>query len=250
MAKEHGYCMVSAAPVRAENKDQSEIVTQLLFGELVSIHELDFPWAKISTLSDGYEGWIDFKHVKLLSDKEMRRWLDGLSYSTDRERFLSTPWGRQAIYRGSFIPEGLSSFSIGKDEFDWIDDSTNMNRTSLEYANEYLNTPYLWGGKTPFGIDCSGLTQVICRFAGFNLPRDASEQVTMGATIDFSEIEAGDLAYFENKNGKITHVGICDGVGGIIHASGHVRTDDLTESGIINRESGDLTHDLTVIKRL
>jgi hypothetical protein len=250
MAKEHGYCMVSVAPVRADKRDQSEIVTQLLFGEIVSIQELNHPWAKISTFADGYEGWIDFKHVRLLSDKEMKRWMDGLSYSKARERLLKTPWGNQGICRGSFVPEEMEAFNIGQDEFTWIDENSNELTSILEYAEAYLNTPYLWGGKSPFGIDCSGLTQVIYRFVGFNLPRDASEQVTMGAEIEFDEIHEGDLAFFENKDGKITHVGICDGEGGIIHASGHVRRDKLSKSGIIHSENNDITHHLTVIKRL
>jgi hypothetical protein len=250
MAKEHGYCMVSVAPVRVDKKDQSEIVTQLLFGEVVSILELSHPWAKISTFTDGYEGWIDFKHVRLISDKEMKRWLNGLSYSKDKTRNLQTPWGIQSIYRGSSIPEGMNAFAIGQDEFKWLEEEKNENTTVLDFAKDYINTSYLWGGKTPFGIDCSGLTQVIYRFAGFNLPRDAFEQVTIGATVEFKDIEAGDLAYFENSLGKITHVGICNNQGEIIHASGHVRVDQLTELGIINSDSGDLTHKLTTIKRL
>jgi hypothetical protein len=233
MAKEHGYCMVSVAPVRVDKKDQSEIVTQLLFGEVVSILELSHPWAKISTFTDGYEGWIDFKHIRLISDKEMKRWLNGLSYSKDKTRNLQTPWGIQSIYRGSSIPEGMNAFAIGQDDFKWLEKEKNENTTVLD-----------------FGIDCSGLTQVIYRFAGFNLPRDAFEQVTIGATVEFKDIEAGDLAYFGNSSGKITHVGICNNQGEIIHASGHVRVDQLTELGIINSDSGDLTHKLTTIKRL
>ena len=108
----------------------------------------------------------------------------------------------------------------------------------------------MWGGKSPFGIDCSGLTQTVYRIFDYNLPRDASDQFEHGTEIQFDHIEAGDLAFFENKTGKITHVGILDGIGKIIHASGHVRTDSITKQGIIHSITGDLTHKLTKIKRL
>ncbi len=250
MASKQAYCLVSISPVRAEESDASEIVTQLLFGELVEVESINHPWAKITVLSDGYTGYIDHKHVKFLSEKEVRRWNEGLSYLKSREATILTPWGKQRICRGSFIPEGVTEFNIGKDEFQFLNDDLSVSNNIVELAEDYLNTPYLWGGKSPFGIDCSGIVQVVYRFFGFNLPRDASEQVEHGSEVDFEDIEAGDLAYFANSKGKITHVGILDGNGGIIHASGHVRKDHLTKEGIVHAQHGELTHTLTIIKRL
>lgn len=243
------WCKVSIAPVRSEPSDRAEIVSQLLFGELVAVESIEEPWAKISTFSDSYEGYVDHKHVVKLSDKEVKRWLDGMAIMGDRELRLSTPWGIQHICRGSYIPYGLDSFNIGKDEFKFIDAPSQDSTTILSLAKEYLNTPYLWGGKSPFGIDCSGLTQIIYRIHGINLPRDAKDQVSCGMEISFSEIQEGDLAFFD-KNGKVTHVGILDGKGNIIHAAGFVREDRITPDGILRKEDSEMTHHLFAIRRV
>ena len=244
------YCLVSIAPVRLAADDGSEITTQLLFGELVEVHSFDHPWAKIRTISDGYEGYIDHKHISYLTQKEARRWSEGLSYLKEREVNITTPWGKQRICRGSSLPENETHFSIGSAEFVVNDRPRSEFESVLDYAEDYLNTPYLWGGKSPFGIDCSGIVQVIYRLFGWNLPRDCDEQVNHGQEINFEDIQAGDLAYFKNKTGKVTHVGILDGDSGIIHASGHVRRDTFNREGIFREDIESLTHPLYIIKRL
>lgn len=251
MSAKLAYCKVSISPVRAGNRDQTEIVTQLLFGELIHVEEITDSWCKITTFSDNYPGWIDVKHFQYLSEKEANRWMNGLGYEKSIVRSIETPWGKQRIVKGSYVPiiEELD-FNIGKDTFSFSDVSEEVEANSIfEVAKEYLNAPYLWGGKTPFGIDCSGLIQMVFRFFGINLPRDASQQVDLGMKISYDEIESGDVAFFHNKDGKIIHVGILDGKGSIIHASGCVRIDSFSSEGIQHRENGSLTHVLNTIKR-
>jgi cell wall-associated NlpC family hydrolase len=165
---------------------------------------------------------------------------------------LNTPWGIQRIFKGSMIPfQAIENFKIGQDEFALPALKNSIDqKNAYEIAKEYLNAPYLWGGKTPFGIDCSGLTQMVFRFLDINLPRDASQQADTGALVEFEDILPGDLAFFHNKDGKIIHVGILNGVDSIIHASGMVRIDKFTSEGIIHDESGVKTHQLNCIKRL
>ncbi len=246
------YCAVSVSPVRAEHRDASEMVTQLLFGEIVTVEDLLSPWCKIVTYTDNYIGYVDVKHLRFLSEKEVKRWLDGIGFQMALLQKITTPWGPQMTYRGSFMGADQSDdFRIGNDTFQISERIGEANFLSpSDAANHYLNAPYLWGGKSPFGIDCSGLTQQVFRFFNINLPRDASQQAACGALVDFKDRMENDLAFFINQAGKVIHVGILCEDGSIIHAAGYVRKDILSPEGIVHSETKSITHILSEIRRM
>lgn len=255
---EFGICTLSVVPVRKEPSDTSEMTTQLLFGDLITQSDAFKNWHKIRIVSDNYEGWIDNKQYTHISLDEFNR-INNCpnSFSTDIVQIIKNEES------GKLLPLLLGSqlngikdnrLSIKDDSYYYeglfITSRPDKNKI-IEFALLYTGSPYLWGGKTPFGIDCSGLTQMVYKLAGISILRDAAEQSQQGETVNFiSEAEPGDLAFFDDEEESIIHVGIILPDNKIIHAHGQVRTDELDHQGIFDKASGNYTHNLRTIKRI
>jgi hypothetical protein len=250
-----GICNLAMIPLRFEASDKSEIVSQVLFGEHFEILEQLKQWSFIKMQYDGYEGWVDSKQFQLISESSFNQLsteaiilnADLIEYVTAASNLLIP------------IPLGSSLSFINHNEINTSNFDFEGTRTSGEKNKEYLintafmylNAPYLWGGKTPFGIDCSGFTQMVYKLNGYKLLRDASQQSTQGEALSFiEESQPGDLAFFDNEEGNIIHVGIIMDDNYIIHASGKVRVDRLDHLGIFNAETNKHTHKLRVIKKI
>ncbi|WP_264620309.1 C40 family peptidase [Flavobacterium sp. 7A] len=250
-----GICNLAIIPLRFEPSDRSEIVSQVLFGEHFKVLEQLKQWYRIQLQYDGYEGWIDSKQCQLLSEINYDQLSnDTIVLNADLIEYVTTPTNQLIpIPLGaslSFIdnPEiNTANFEFEGTKVKGINDKSNLINT----AYLYLNAPYLWGGKTPFGVDCSGFTQMVYKLNGYKLLRDASQQAAQGEPLSFiEESEPGDLAFFDNDEGNITHVGIIMADNYIIHASGKIRIDRLDHLGIYNPETNRHTHKLRVIKKI
>lgn len=250
-----GICNLSIIPLRSEPSDRSEIVSQVLFGEHFEIIETDRQWAKIRLQYDDYEGWIDSKQFQPVSEENFTRLSkEAIILNSDLVQYVTaTNNALLPITIGaslSFLNH--NDINIENYEFEGFKVSGKKPKGDLVTTSYlYLNAPYLWGGKTPFGIDCSGFTQMVYKLNGYKLLRDASQQATQGEVLSFiEESEPGDLAFFDNEEGKIIHVGIMLENNYIIHASGKVRIDRLDHLGIYNAEQNRHTHRLRVIKKM
>jgi hypothetical protein len=251
----YGICTLSIAPCRAEGSDRAELVTQLLFGEVYRVIEEDEKWVKIITDLDSYECWICRKQFTEISVKEFEEYrLHKSPLCADLIGEIANSKGESStITIGTTLPfYGKNIFKIQDEKYTFKGAINSKNKSDVvEYSLLYLNAPYLWGGRTPFGIDCSGFSQIVYSLCGHQISRDAYQQAEEGINVEFVELtEPGDLAFFDNEEGKITHVGIVTEPGKIIHASGKVRIDSLDQQGIFNKELGKYTHKLRVIKRI
>jgi hypothetical protein len=251
----YGICNLAIIPLRAEPNDRSEMVSQVLFGEHFEVLETQKNWSKVKLFFDGYEGWIDSKQLvninenefNELSNSELILNADLIDYVSNSSNFLLPITLGASLSFLNFETINYQNFEFEGLKITGIKPKENLLKTAFLY----LNAPYLWGGITPFGIDCSGFTQMVYKLNGYKLLRDASQQATQGDALSFiEESEPGDLAFFDNEEGKIIHVGIIMSDNYIIHASGKVRIDRLDHLGIYNSETDRHTHKLRVIKKI
>ncbi|MDB9871546.1 C40 family peptidase [bacterium] len=232
----YGICHLSIIPLRKDSTSKSELVSQLIYGELFKVLESNEKWFLIECIDDNYKGWINHSQFKEISEHDLKKVLRiEAKYLNNRTAEIETENGKMSIIIGSKI----SSCSILNHKLNTKTDSKN---SIIENSFKFLNSPYLWGGRTPYGIDCSGFTQQVYKLNGFQLSRDANQQVIQGKEIILEDAKPGDLAFFGEDG--ISHVGIIMNSNKIIHAFGSVRIDDLNQNGIINSISNKLTHKL------
>lgn len=236
--------------MRLDPADSSEMVNQLLYGEFFKVLETRKKWSLIRLVHDNYEGWIDNKQYRSISSEDYETCFKSTDLlAADLIQIVDSQDQRML-----YIPMGatVSTLEITGDTYQGESIGSKREKTNfLNTALLYLKCPYLWGGRTPFGLDCSGFTQMVYRLNGHLLLRDASQQAEQGEALSFiEESEPGDLAFFDNAEGHITHVGIIMPDNHIIHCHGEVRIDRLDHNGIYNAERRIHTHNLRVIKSI
>jgi len=250
-------CLLLAIPVRKEPSHRSEMVSQLLFGEYAELGEEDGDFVKVKCLYDEYEGWVQANQLTVVTPEQVLSTNKYIGLEVDE--VLVNAWCRNmpfgtAVYEATNQKEGIM-FGSSRVDYHvsaiWNSIEKKIDEDALsQIANIYLDTPYLWGGKSLYGIDCSGFAQQTFKMFGIKLLRDAWQQATQGEEVkSIEETKAGDLAFFQNEKGRITHVGIIWKGNKILHASGKVRSDTLDKEGIMNFERGKRTHHLHSIRR-
>jgi hypothetical protein len=218
-------------------------------------------WTNVKLAYDGYEGWVDTKMITPINNRTLSK-IENSPHAVTSDVITIVPVNDEQnlmLVAGSTLPVWrpyLKQFSVIRDTFLATGKviygaPKDPRKTVIEQALKYFNAPYLWGGRTPFGVDCSGLIQVIYKMIGIRLPRDASQQVSVGTAMSFvDEAEPGDLAFFDDEEGNIVHVGIIWKRNKIIHASGKVRIDNVDQFGIFNIDTQRYTHKLRVMKKI
>jgi len=252
-----GICILNAIPLRRDASNKSEMVSQILFGETFVILDSEKKWVKINLDYDTYEGWVSINQIVILKENEYNEIKNNNAYVlNDLITFISDQKGNlQTISLGASLPFFKeNTIRILDQKYD-IESKVNMGKTLknklVSTAYLYLNSPYLWGGRTPFGIDCSGFTQMVYKINGYKIFRDTHQQANQGEVLSFiEESEPGDLAFFDNEEGEIIHVGLILANNYIIHCDGKVRIDRLDHSGIYNVDTYRHTHKLRVMKKI
>jgi hypothetical protein len=251
----NAVCDIGFIPIRKEQTSATEMLSCLVFGEVYEILESKDNWHYIKTRFDSYKGWIYSKGPYKVSEEFVHQWeTEERYYSFDLFQQVSVNGHCRYVGFGSVLPlYNQHQFNLDVNSCMVSGAVFRENKTLgrdfiLKQAERLLGLPYLWGGRNTFGIDCSGMTQTLYKLIGVYLPRDSYQQEKVGVEVPFEKHRKGDLAFF--TNGRISHVGLLDGEGFILHASGMVRKDPFDEKGIFNRGIDKYTHKLECIKRV
>ncbi|WP_343672974.1 C40 family peptidase [Chitinophaga sp.] len=249
----YAITVVPVMPLRAEPAHRSEMISQALWGECVTItvHGQD-GWVRVKCQYDDYEGWATVNHLEIIEEDLFNA--PYTHYTANWVNTVKMNGQPMQVPLGCLVKATDGAVTVwGKwqVQFEETLKTPFLDETGLRArAFQFLNTAYLWGGKSVYGVDCSGFTQTVFKTLGISLMRDAYQQATQGTVVDFlQEVKLGDLAFFDNEAGRITHVGILLNDHEIIHSSGKVRVDPIDNQGIINAETGVRTHNLRIIKR-
>lgn len=254
LAQKRGVVDISVANLREDPDYAAEMGTQALMGTIVEILDSESYWLQVVT-PDGYKAWVNSMAVRQFSQEDEATYAssDKLVCTERNSMIYSSPDRKSRpvsdLVRGDVVvkdhgtvrhgmvpvstPGGRHGWVSKKDlvsEAAWTSGKACTGAAVVEEALKYVGVPYLWGGNSPKGFDCSGLTSYAALINGRTLPRNASQQARLGKPVDLTELEAGDLLFFGNhETGRVSHVGIYIGDGHMVHASQIVRVNSIHE---------------------
>jgi gamma-D-glutamyl-L-lysine dipeptidyl-peptidase len=253
----HFIIKISLAAVRSQPNHRSEMVGQMLFGELGEILKKQDNWLNIRQLWDDSMGWIDVRQTENITPSEVDFFEKNNAHSLSLTEPVLADDHFVPILIGSSLPafDGIR-FKIGERAFTFSG-QTIFNH-SIEptgeflarIAKKYLFAPHLSGGRSPFGMDVAFFAQLIYKMVGIKIAATTDEQVKQGRVVHFmEETQAGDLAFFDDARGRIDHVGLIISDTHLLHVDGFVRADRVDHFGIFNENLGKYTHQMRVVKR-